>query len=487
MIRPKSILAQFRDSEAGGGTAFALFMFMTLAALLGIAVDGTFGWWNKNRLEAAADIGAHAGAVALANKKTEAEMRTAVEQAVQDNLPTTIFGRVIDSSVDVAFAHYDPEKMVYDGGTDPNTVIVSLQRSENRGNPIRTFLLSFAGVPTLDTMANSAAVFDINGVCKSSDGIYAQSTITLSSQTDVGAGFCIHSNSDVWLPQQNSFEPGAYVSMPNLDNCKSKCEVSANPGIVAVESHMAMPDLGKYIRDTYDSFAYANASTTKPQVVTDLFSGVTLGSQTDLIDKGVLSSPVTLGTVVPMTVDQFHSLAELPSGLIYKIDCKPGSTGVKTWLNFSGTVAQMSHAAVITNCGFNFADGARAVGSVLITIRENTNATVTAGSHVTVADPAKACNENERTVLMSLSKVSVPAEFVLSNLTLMVDDDVDIASATSSGVISRGLSIYSSQQVKFSSQHRFRTCKTPDAFLTPTAKVLRLIMPPMETQAVSTL
>ncbi|WP_386072093.1 hypothetical protein [Tropicimonas aquimaris] len=475
---------RFGRDDSGVGTVFSLYMLIVVLGILGIMLDSTQGWWNKTRLAAAADIGAHAGAVAIANNVPEAQLKSDVAAIVEENMPRTIFGQVIDSSVDVALVHYDIKTNQFDGTNDPNTVIVRLQRTRARGNDIRTFLLKFANVSSLEATIFSAAVFDTNGKCTSSDGIYAQSTVTLTSQTDIGAGFCVHSNDKVWLPQQNTFQPGAYVSMPKLALCEDKCQDSANPGIVAVESYMHIPDIAAWIQDTYDAFAYAGVIG-QTEIVEEFFDGVVVGDQTELIDKKIIASSVQLGSVVTMNQEQFNSVEKLPSGLIYVVTCTSGGSGAKTWLNFSATTAQMSHAALMTNCNINFGDGARAVGSVIVTTRESSNATVKAGSSVTVADPSKACNEDERTILMSKSKVSVPAEFTISNLTMVVDDDVDIASATSSGIISKGLSIYSSQRVKFSAQHTFRTCGTPDAFLTPTAKVLRLVMPPQMSNVAS--
>lgn len=479
-----STAGRFVRSESGAGTAFSLYMLIIVLGILGIMLDATYGWWNKTRLAAAADIGAHAGAVAIANKVPVTQLTEEVVKIVEDNLPRTLFGKVIDGSVDVALVHYDTTNNVFDSVGDLNTVIVRLQRTRARGNDIRTFLLRFADLSSFETTVLSAAVFDINGKCTSSDGIYAQSTVTLTSQTDIGAGFCVHSNDKVWLPQQNTFQPGAYVSMPKLALCEDKCQDSQNPGIVAVESYMHIPDISEWIQDTYDAFAYAGL-TSPAAIVTEFFDGIAAGDQSELIDKKILAGNVPVGTVVPMNAEQFNSVKELPAGLIYRVSCTAGGSGTKTWLNFSATTAQMSHSALMTNCNIKFGDGARAVGSVIVTTRESSNATVTAGSSVTVADPAKACNENERTILMSKSKVSVPAEFTISNVTIVADDDVDVASATSSGIVSQGLSIYSSQRVKFSAQHTFRKCGIPDAFLTPTGKVLRLVMPPQASNTVS--
>ncbi|SFC55620.1 hypothetical protein [Tropicimonas isoalkanivorans] len=472
MVRAIASRPTFREDEAGAGTVFGLFMFVTFAVLLGLMLDGTQGWWNKTRLAAAADIGAHAGAVAMANGKTEDEIVSFAVSAVETNLPSSIFGNVIDASTDVILTHYDPVSRKFEGVGDPNAVMVRVQRSEGYKNAIPTFLLKLAGFGSLETSAVSASVFDINGACSSIDGIYSYEKLTLTSQTDVGAGFCLHSKDVVWLPQQNTFEEGSFVSMPDLDKCKNKCTDSANPGIVALELNMILPDYGEWIQDTYNAFA-ASTPYDVSGIAYDFFKDVTLGDQSELIAKKILKKPVAKGTVVPLTTDDFHDLSALPAGLVYLVNCN--GNGKSSRLYFSDTTGQMSHAALISDCNFDFEDGARAVGSVLITMRESSSATVTAKSKVTIADPFRACDPNDRTILMSMSKVKVPANFVMSNVTLVVDDDVDIASATSKSDSSVGFSIHASGTVHVSSQHTFRVCGSGESALTPKGKIVRLV------------
>lgn len=466
---------QFGTQEHGGGTMFAIYIFVTFAVLVGIMLDATNAWLNRTQLTSTADIGAHAGAVAIAEGKTEDEVKAAVTNAVENNLPRGLFGQVVDSTTDVFLVHYDPYSGAVDGTTNPNSVAVRTQRSTDRKNAIPTYLLKFAGVSSFQTDGISLAVFDVNANCNATDGIYAKEKVTLTTQTRVGSGFCVHSEDYVWLPQQNTFEAGSYVSMPNLALCEDKCSPSANPGIVAVESHVIMPDIRQMVLDAYDDFneTAPNANATKQE----FFATRSAGNQQVLIDNGIISVGTLLpkGSVVNLTPDEFHMLPYLPSGLVYNVACSAGGAGKKTWLNFSDTVGQMEDVALITNCGLNFQDGSRLIGSVVVTIRELSTATVTAGSSVTVADPDLACAPGERTHVMALSDVKVPAEFVMSNLTLVVDGNVDIASATSASATSKGVSIHATGRVHVSSMHGFEVCGDPDSFLTPVGKIIRLV------------
>jgi hypothetical protein len=135
----------------------------------------------------------------------------------------------------------------------------------------------------------------------------------------------------------------------------------------------------------------------------------------------------------------------------------------------------MEDAALLTDCSIAFGDGAEVLGSLVVTIRQQSTATVTSGSSVTVADPTQNCRDGDRTTVMSIGKVSVPAEFVMSNVTLVSADDVNVASATSSGIVSRGLSIYASGKVSLSSQHTLEVCGGEN-LLAPEGKVIRHVM-----------
>jgi hypothetical protein len=74
---------------------------------------------------------------------------------------------------------------------------------------------------------------------------------------------------------------------------------------------------------------------------------------------------------------------------------------------------------------------------------------------------------------MSMSGVSVPAKFAASNVTMIVDDTVDIASASSSGDTSHGLTIYATKEVDIAAQHTFISCGITDDTLVPRGKLIR--------------
>jgi Flp pilus assembly protein TadG len=468
---------RFVADEAGAGTVFALFLFMTILVLGGIALDGSNAWRNATHLSASADAASHAGAVALARGGGLEDVRSLADAAARANMPAARYGSVVADAVeDIQLMHFDTTTRTLSSVGSQNAVVVTLRQTEANLNPVRTYYLRLIGVDTWDVVGQSIAIYEASSECNNTDGIYAVDEVSLSSSNSVGSGFCVHSQHAVWLPQQNTFGQGSRVSMPNLTACKSKCTETANPGINPMAINMILPDFGQYIMDMYDDFSapYGTAGIKKDWFDDKDMTSVDLAN---LVAAGVNKLPnvTNIGAVVDLTWDQFHAIPELPAGLVYRVDCKNNGNSGKTQLTFDGSTGRMRDAALLTNCSLAFDDDAFVLGSRGITTRDQSTAAVTSGSKVTVADPTKQCQDEDRTTIMSMSRVSVPAEFVMSNVTLVVDDDVNIASATSSGTVSRGLSIYASGKVSMSSQHNLQVCGGSN-ILAPEGKVIRHVM-----------
>lgn len=469
----QNVRGHFINSEEGAGTAFALFVFMVLCVLLGVMIDTTNAWRNRTMLAAAADIGSHAGAVALANGASEDEALQAARALVAQNLPITTYGNTVQSDGDVYLLHFDTDtRQLYEDGPR-NAVAVRSNQLASRGNAVGTFLLDFAGVFSWDVREVSVAVFDVSANCLGTDGLYSKGQIRISSQGYVGSGYCLHSNDHVWLPQQVTFEPDTMVSMPDLDDCKNKCNTDANPGIQTGEFPMIFPEFGDYIQGTYDAF---NTNGLDDETKAEFFKDRSLGDLSELISAGIVSavSPPLKGAVVNMSVAEFQVIENLPSGLVYNVTCSAKGGGKNTNLTFSGSAGKMRDAALLTNCALDFEDGSVVEGSLIITTRISSSATVSASSDVTIGDTSVGeCRAEDRTTIMSLSGVSVPAKLGASNVTLVVDDTVDIASASSSGDTSYGFTIYATNEIDIAAQHTFISCGyTGDIFL-PRGKLIR--------------
>lgn len=464
----------YAEDEDGGGTIFSLFLFVTLAMILGIMVDATNAWRNSTMLASAADMGSHAGAVALANSGAEADAIAAARTQVQINMPTARFGDTVGQSGDIHLLHFDPDTKRLSTSGPRNAVAVRANQLDERRNAVGTFLLKFAGVMSWDVNAVSVAAFDVSAECSGTDGIYGEARIRASSQNHFGNGYCVHSNDHVWLPQQNTFEPGSLVSMPDIADCGNKCNDTANPGIRATEINMIFPDFGDFIDTTYDDFAASGLGAGTSKDV--FFATRSVGDLAPLREAGVLEDTevALLGEVVELSHAEFHALETLPSGLVYTVGCPSNGNSAGTKLTFNGSTGRMRDAAVLTNCSLDFGDGSQVAGSLIVTTRASSSATVTASENVTIGDNvAGSCAPEDRTTIMSVSGVGVPAKFAASNVTLIVDDTVDIASSSNLGETSYGLTIYATEEIDIASQHTFISCGAVDDSLVPRGKLIR--------------
>ena len=189
MIRNSSRVGNFCRSERGGGTVMSLFVVVIIAVLMSLGLDATNGWRNRTYLTSVADMGAHAGAVAIAHKKTDEEIIADVQMVIETNMPTDFWGNVVDADTDIVLADYDVETKTWSQGTlyRPNAVIVHVERTKSRGNAVSTFLMQFVGINSLDVQAVSAGVFDRSGLCSATDGIYGVGRVRISSQGYFGA------------------------------------------------------------------------------------------------------------------------------------------------------------------------------------------------------------------------------------------------------------------------------------------------------------
>lgn len=491
MTHARALADKFRDqflkNESGGGTAFSLMTGLVLVLIGGLALDGTNAWRHQQLLQQSADVAAHAGVVTLANGGTAAAARTAAINAVQLNAPNAIWGPVFeDAATDVQAINYDPETNIASSVGKTNAVAVFLHRTAANNNPVTTYMLHFLNLVSpglardaFDVNAAAVATISKTQTCNSTDGIYSKNQIDFTSSNTFGAGYCIHSQSDIWMPQQNTFAATAGLSMPDLVDCGSKCTDSANPGSAAAafERNLLIPDLPTFIMEIHDDFLdpYSNGGQKS-----EFFANKSLesGALVALEAVGIATAGLAKGSIVSMNQATFESLTDVPGGLVYDVSCTANGNGGNARLTFDNSSGQIHDVAIITNCSLEFNPGADVIASLILSTANKTTATVTAGSGAFVGDPAGGCDVDQRTTIMSLGDMHVPADFAGSNVSLIVDGDVNMAATGSSTTLTHsGISIMSSSEVHIAAGHTFNSCAGPDSGLQPELRVIRHIVP----------
>jgi Flp pilus assembly protein TadG len=276
----------FWSDEHGGMTLFWMFGIVILAMLAGLAIDVTNLHRHKERLTLAADAAAQVGILALAQGKSATQVQAAVLASVALNAPAKTVGPTMNPK-DVQLVRFDPKSRTLIAGT-PNAVKVTLHNDSTVNNPVRTTLLQMAGVETFEVDVTTVAYYGQPGNCTSSDMIYGKLQVTLTSGNLIGPSYCVHSQTAVWLPQQNTFQKGSGVSMPNLIACKAKCVNTANPGIedAVFAMNLNLPKVSDHINGVTTDMM-ATTSTLK----TSFFSDKTLATNLKpLVDAKIMNT-----------------------------------------------------------------------------------------------------------------------------------------------------------------------------------------------------
>ena len=465
-----------KSDEDGSATAWNLTWFAIFGAGAGLAIDVSNARQVKEHLQVAAEIASHAGSVVLANGGSVEDARAAAVNSISINVPSSVYGYVVASETsDLYTANWDPETATYTSSGVSSAFQVQLHRDSSTANPVGTFLLKFVGFDEWQFGASGAAVHTDVQRCESSEGIFAQGDIGLGSQNTFAAGHCVHGAGLVSMQVDNTFDSGAFISMPNLEDCGNKCtDNSFNPGIVAAahEANYLTPDITAWIGKVEASFTDPMASTA---IRDDFYDGKNLDYDLSPLDDpslGIDTSLLSIGDVVNLTKMQFDGLANVPEGLTYNISCPSTGNPHNRKLEFNN--ASLRDVAIITNCYFDFGSSSDILGTVLLS-SSTTGISESAGAKIGAQNGS--CLAEDRVTVLSYEDFNVAAKFVASNVTFIIDGDVHLASGGSGTSNHYGVAIHTSGNVDLTTQHTFNSCGAGTTAMDPTLEVIRQIEP----------
>jgi Flp pilus assembly protein TadG len=486
----------FAAQEDGSMSILALFALAVCCMILGLAIDVTNVHRQKEFITVAADAAAQAGVIALAEEKKPTEIQTIALAAAETNAPKSLVGVTTLGASDVRLVRFDPKTRTLIDGT-PNAVEVTLHRDSSVGNPVTTGLLRFAGIKSFELKVKSVAYYGQPGNCISSDGIYAKGDVTLTSGNTIGGSYCVHSQTNVWMPQTNYFEDGAGLSMPNLSTCGSKCYDSANPGVenAKFEMNLDLPSVADHIT-TVRAAMLSPTSELKTKFFADKALALDLSA---LVDAKIMNVAATKklykGAVVDMTAAQYNDLMYLtkgnpPTGLVYNVDCRDRGNGPATWVTIGGTVDRKNSTLVstatetvrqvvlITDCGFDVGKNARIDATLAISTKVSTSSVLQASSGAIVGDPMRNCDVSRKVYLMTMSSISVSADFTASNVALIVNGDINVAASSSSSTVEhKGTSFHAEGKIQIPSNHTFNGCLEDYSGLLPSVRTIKFVIP----------
>jgi hypothetical protein len=214
-------VAPFATKEDGWVTPLSLYAFVVTAVIGGLGLDLSQIVAARTQLQVAADIAAHA---ALYNRDllhgvdddaAETSKARAIALA-RDSMPSDRFGAYITEG-DIEFGWFDSDTRTFTPDPDSRQAarVVAFRVSE-RSNTVGSYLLRLAGVFEFDVVTSS--IFETYRPSCFREGFVADGVVDVQSNNTYTNGFCIHSNQYVSVNQNNFFEPGTIVSMPNEDD-----------------------------------------------------------------------------------------------------------------------------------------------------------------------------------------------------------------------------------------------------------------------------
>ena len=191
---------------------FGLYIFAAMAILSGIAVDVSNLVSARSQLQVTADAAAHAALYERDSLDAD-DAKNAALAIVEDMMPAAKFGVVLTTD-DITFGRWDYASSEFE--VDPDSreaVMVRTARLQETSNPVTSFLMQFVGKQNWDVATN--AVYTTYRPTCFREGFVAEGVVDIQSNNGFSNGFCLHSNSYVSMNNNNFFEPGTIVSMPD--------------------------------------------------------------------------------------------------------------------------------------------------------------------------------------------------------------------------------------------------------------------------------
>lgn len=213
-MNPIQPVSQFRNREDGALTIQGLFLFTSMAILAGIGVDVSNLLSSQAQLQITADDTAHAALYARDTLPAEEAKQAALDLAYS-NMPSGHFGDII-SDTDIVFGNWDYDTQSFTSNANSrDAVLVTARRVAMRDNPVASYLMQFIGIDEWDIITQS--VYTTYRPTCFREGFVGDDVVDIQSNNAFSNGFCIHSNAYVSVNNNNTFEPGTVVSMPNID------------------------------------------------------------------------------------------------------------------------------------------------------------------------------------------------------------------------------------------------------------------------------
>jgi hypothetical protein len=203
---------QFVRNEQGSLSRSGLPWIILLVGVCGLMVSSTNDIRNRAVLESTAEAAALAAVIDLPDNGAAVAAAVAYSDR---NAPVDRFGVVLRAE-GVQVGSWDRVASIFRaGGTTSDAVSVQLAETEGSVTKALFKLLRLVGLNTGE--ANVAAVAQRFIPKCLQNGLVARGLVKISSNNDFTGRICIHGQGGVQIQRENYFEPGARLSMPDVD------------------------------------------------------------------------------------------------------------------------------------------------------------------------------------------------------------------------------------------------------------------------------
>lgn len=387
------MLRRFRQETDGNVTVFSLFMILVVGMIGAIAVDVSFLTAARTHLQTAADQAGHAALYNRSTKSADAAIAEAIAIA-EGTLPASINGSVL-TAADIEFGVWDGETRTF--VADPNSIsavhVVTSMRNE-KDNAAKSILFRLVGLEEFDVVAE--AIFSTYRPPCLREGFIAEGVVDIQSNNGFSNGFCVHSNAYVSLNNNNTFEAGTIVSMPDLaDLDLPSSGFDKNEGLEA-----ALRSSRMYIRVL-----------SRIDDIIDGLRGTGAG--------GAQYIPSYITNTVPVVLnDSRFNTADFAPGRIYELACR----GNKATVDASVVLREV---VLVSNCQIVISGDSKFEDVVIATT--NTSASSITGSSGIKFGRRDNCAAGGGVQVVTMGGMRFPAAIEVSGAQLIAKDDISFA------------------------------------------------------------
>ncbi len=430
-------LKRFSRREDGAMTVFGLYVMMIMATLSIFSLEVANLMSARSQLQMSADAAAHA-ALYYRDTHTAAEARKMAVRVAEFEMPPDRFGTVLKPE-DIKFGLWDYATQTFKiDETSRKSVMVSTKRSDSNLNPIQGFVSNWIGKDTWNVM--TPAVFTTYRPSCLREGFVADGVVDIQSNNGFANGFCVHSNTKVSLNNNNTFEAGTVVSMPDVNNISlPKSGFDTNDG------------LKQALRSSYYRLRIVNR-------LANVIDGIKTG------DPEYIPPYITSTTPIALSKRKL-TIADFTPGRIHTLDC--GTSGKATIdaggeHKFQGeeTISNsepdaLSKVVLVTSCDVKFSAGS-VLEDVIIATTSTAPKSISAPSSLQVGRDDN-CADGGGSQILTMGSMDYAADLKIFGGQLLAQKDINFA-ANADGI--QGASMVAGGQVNGTSNMNMGFCGT---------------------------